>query len=297
MVAAQEVTAEADRVTRAYDACLRLARAHYENFPVASRLLPRHARPHIAAIYAFARAADDFADEGDQADASRIAQLEAWEWRLHEAAAGRVEQDGSEPAEIFTALAATMRTFELETQLFTDLLSAFCQDVLVRRYETWTDLLDYCRRSANPIGRLVLRVCGYRDRRLDAMSDAVCTALQLTNFWQDLERDWQKGRVYVPDEVRQAFGADEAALERGEWDERWQGALRASAERTRALFVAGRPIADAVEGRLRWELRATWLGGTRILDKLEAIDFDVFRRRPTLGWFDAPGLLWRMVRW
>lgn len=281
----------------AYAACMRMAQQHYENFPVASRLLPKASRPHIAAIYAFARVADDLADEGDLSDAARISALEVWQWRLHEALAGRIETDGSDAEHVFTALSATIREFDLEVQLFEDLLSAFCQDVLVTRYETWADLLDYCRRSAAPVGRLVLRVCGYRDAQLDAWSDAICHALQLTNFWQDIAVDWKKGRVYVPREISAASGADEASLAAAEWPVEWEDALRVAAGRTRILFDEGRPLVDTVRGRLRYELRATWLGGVRILDKLEARRFDSLHQRPKLGWMDAAGIAVAAARW
>ncbi len=280
-----------------YAHCLRLAQAHYENFPVASRLLPRSARPHIAAIYACARVADDFADEGDRTVENRLSLLDDWARRLDAAAAGRVEADGSDAAHIFTALARTMRTCRLERSLFDDLLGAFRQDVTTTRYETWNDVLDYCRRSADPIGRLVLRVSGYRDARLDRFADAVCTALQLTNFWQDIERDWAKGRVYMPRDLLRASGADEADLGKRRITDPWRAALAEASRRTRALFTTGRPIADAVSGRLRWELRATWLGGVRILDRLEAAQFDVFAHRPTLSRGDVPAMAWRMLTW
>jgi len=281
----------------AYAACQRLAASHYENFPVASRLLPKPARPHIAAIYAFSRMADDFADEGDVPDAARISALEMWQWRLHEAVAGRVEQDGSDTSHVFTALGDTIRRFNLEVQLFEDLLSAFCQDVLVKRYESWDELIDYCRRSAAPIGRLVLRVCGYRDATKDRQSDAICHALQLTNFWQDLAVDWKKGRVYVPRELMALRGASEADLAAGNWTSEWEDTMRDAVGRTRALFGQGRPLVGSVSGRLAWELRATWLGGTRILDKLEARRFDALHRRPRLGWIDAAGIGKGMIRW
>jgi len=280
-----------------YDACLRLARQHYENFPVASRLLPKATRPHIAAIYAFARMADDFADEGRRSDETRLALLDDWSARLADTVAGRTVRDGSDAADVFTALGATIERFDLEPQLFEDLLSAFRQDVLVSRYEQWEDLLDYARRSANPVGRLVLRVAGYRDATLDGWSDAVCTALQLTNFWQDLERDWKNGRLYVPLTLVRAAGADEQDLERRRLTAAWRSALGEAAVRTRRLFEAGRPIAAAVSGRLRWELKATWLGGVRILDRLESRGFDVFHARPTLGWADALPIGWRMLTW
>ena len=284
-------------VDDAYETCLDMARRHYENFPVASRLVPKASRRHVAAIYAFARVADDFADEGDRPAAERIALLEDWQRRLHQAALGNVTDDGTEAARIFTALAATMKACSLGSELFSDLISAFSQDVVVTRYLTWAHLLDYCRRSANPVGRLVLRVTGQQTGQADRQSDAVCTALQLTNFWQDIERDWTKGRVYVPQEIANGAGADERDLEARRWTPQWRAALAEAGRRTRELFEQGRPVADAVQGRLRYELRATWLGGTRILDKLEAADYDVFARRPTLGVADAPAILWRTALW
>jgi phytoene synthase len=285
----------------AYAACLRLARQHYENFPVASRLMPPASRPHIAAIYAFARMADDFADEGHEAPAVRLARLDDWQERLHAAADGRSmathADDNVDASQVFTALSETMAVHQLDVSLFDDLLSAFRQDVVTTRYETWERLLDYCRRSANPIGRLVLAVTGYRDRTLDTRSDAVCTALQLTNFWQDLERDWAKGRLYVPLEILRRTGADERDLDARRLTPAWRGALREVAGRTRRLFLDGRAVADGVTGRLKWELRATWLGGMRILDRLEAVEFDVFQRRPALGVMDAAAIAGRMAVW
>jgi squalene synthase HpnC len=259
--------------------------------------MPKAARPHIAAIYAFARMADDFADEGQAPAAERLARLEAWQWRLQEAAQGRVADGSQDVVAVFTALADTIQRFRLEVRLFEDLLSAFGQDVVVTRYETWDDLMDYCRRSANPVGRLVLRVNGYLDPAMDARSDAICTALQLTNFWQDLAVDFSRGRLYVPREFVHRAGAGEADLAAGRWTLPWQAALRETAGRTRALFDEGRPLAGAVRGRLRYELRATWLGGCRILDRLDRVEFDVFRARPSLGWRDAAAIGWQAFRW
>ena len=281
----------------AYAACLKLAREHYENFPVASWLLPAGTRPHIAAVYAFARTADDFADEGDRSDRARLALLDNWQEQLRRAAAGRIPADGSDESAIFTALGETIRQCGLEVTLFDDLLSAFKQDVVTKRYQTWTELLDYCRRSANPVGRLVLRIAGYRDFQLDGWSDAVCTALQLANFWQDLEVDWRKGRVYVPLEIVDTSHADLQDLDRRQVTAPWQRALADVTARTRALFDYGRPVADGVRGRLRWELRATWLGGVRILEKLERAQFDVFRQRPTLTMRDACVIAAQTMAW
>jgi squalene synthase HpnC len=281
----------------AYARCLQLAQQHYENFPVASRLLPKATRPHIAAIYAFARIADDFADEGTRTPEARLALLDDWQHRLDDAVAGRAPTDDSDAGAIFLALADTAARFNLERSLFDDLLDAFRQDVRVSRYENWDDLLDYCRRSANPVGRLVLRIAGYRSAQLDRHSDAVCTALQLTNFWQDIEGDLKRGRLYLPMSVVRETGADIEDLRRARFTPAWTEALERAAAETRRHFADGRGVADLVTGRLRWELRATWLGGTRILDRLARQRFDVFKSRPTLGWADASVIAVRTLFW
>lgn len=286
---------------QAYASCQRLAESHYENFPVASRLMPARLRPHVAAIYAFARTADDFADEPGREPAERLRLLDEWGRRLdgeHIPVTESLPVQECPPGVIFSALADTRARFNLPAELFHDLLSAFKQDVVTTRYASWNDVLDYCRRSANPVGRLVLRLSGYRDDALDRASDAVCTALQLTNFWQDLAIDWPRGRLYVPEEAWRAAGADPAALDRGTLTPEWAAAMRACGARTRQLFAGGRPVCDGVGGRLRYELRATWLGGSRILDRLEAVNYEVFTSRPSLGARDAiviasKALLWR----
>jgi hydroxysqualene synthase len=283
-------------LARAYAACEALARQHYENFPVASRLLPAAMRPHIAVIYAFARTADDFADEPGLATEDRLQRLEDFRQRLL-ARDARCPDAADQHDLIFLALAHTIQHCHLPVSLFEDLLSAFRQDVTTTRYYTWTDVLDYCRRSANPVGRLVLRVAGYRDNSLDEASDAICTALQLTNFWQDLERDWAIGRLYVPQDDLARANAREADLDSKRVTPEWRAVMTVMVQRTRELFARGRRVCDGVRGRLRWELRATWLGGTRILDKLETADFDVFNHRPTLGKSDIPGLLRHALIW
>jgi hydroxysqualene synthase len=290
----------------AYDACARLARSHYENFPVASRLLPAHMRPHVAAVYAYARLADDIADEGDVDPSLRHARLDEWTRRLHAAVTGMSASDAASTLDettramtpaVFFALAHTVRTLDLPIDLFDDLVSAFRQDITVTRYDSWTALFDYCRRSANPVGRLVLRIGGWRSAELDAASDAVCTALQLTNFWQDFAIDWRRGRLYVPVEEQRRAGASLDALDQGAMTDEWRHALSRSAARTRELFHRGRAVCDGVTGRVRYELRATWLGGLRVLDRLEASGFDVFRQRPALGIADLPALAWGAVWW
>ncbi len=278
-----------------YAHCARLAREHYENFPVASWLLPATMRPHIAAIYAFARTADDFADEPGMATDERLRRLDDWHARLHVASTApeRVPADDL----VFRALGQTLRECHLPIALCEDLLSAFRQDVTTTRYATWTNVLDYCRRSANPVGRLVLRVARYQDGRLDASSDALCTALQLTNFWQDLERDWAIGRLYVPQDALMRSGADPADLGAGSWTPGWRLVMKDMVTLTRALFARGRHVCDGVSGRLRWELRFTWLGGMRILDKVDRLEGNVFGRRPTLGKGDIPFLVRDALLW
>jgi squalene synthase HpnC len=289
----------------AYASCARDARRHYENFPVASHLVPAQMRHHVAAVYAFARAADDFADEGTRSVEERHLLLDGWLCRLRDAVAGDSNRavrplDPGEPAnahEIFVALGATIREKNLPPALFEDLLSAFRQDVTVTAYASWSDVLDYCRRSANPVGRLVLRIADYRDSKLDSWSDAICTALQLTNFWQDLKIDFDRGRLYIPEDEMRAHQATRSELAGAKMTRAWTQVLAAAVARTRALFRVGQPLCDAVRGRLKYELRATWLGGTRILDRLQASEYDMIYRRPSLGMADAPWFAWRMLCW
>jgi len=190
-----------------------------------------------------------------------------------------------------------IRTLDLPVSLFDDLLSAFGQDTMTPRYDSWSDVLDYCRRSANPVGRLVLRIAGYRDESLARSSDAFCTALQLTNFWQDFGRDWRAGRLYVPREIWASCGAVEADLDGGRMTPAWMRAMARCIELTRPLFAGGRAVCDGVRGRLRLELRFTWLGGTRILERVERDESRLLDRRPTLGAADVPALVWRAARW
>ena len=286
---------DAKSLSDGYSVCDRLAGEHYENFPVASWLLPRGLRPHIAAVYGFARGADDLADEGNRAPEERQRLLEEWGSRLR-ACVDETDHSGPD-APLFRALGHTIRTRNLPLALFEDLLSAFRQDITTSRYATWADLLDYCRRSANPVGRLVLRIAGHADPALDRLSDSVCTALQMTNFWQDLARDWQRGRLYLPADIRQRHGARDSDLDARRLTPEWSAAIADAARRTRELFNAGHAVCDGVRGRLRLELRVTWLGGTTILDRLERVGYDVFTSRPTLRGRDVVPLLWRAAVW
>ena len=295
----------------AYAHCLALASSHYENFPVASWLVPSAIRPHVAAVYAFARTADDFADEEGYTERERLRLLDDWLERLHASVGAVPEADvlpggGAHVAEaataesydrIFLAVGHTIRSRGLPVALFEALLSAFRQDVTVTRYATWGEVDDYCRRSANPVGRLVLRLFGHDDPRLDGWSDAICTALQLTNFWQDFAIDWQRGRLYVPEVQWTECGArlDHLSATMTTTPREWQTALAASAARTRALFDQGRPLLSHVGGRLRWELEATWHGGRRVLERLEQARFDPVAHRPSLGIGDGLVIGWRML--
>jgi squalene synthase HpnC len=287
---------------RAYAACAALARSHYENFPVASWLLPAPMRPHVAAVYAFARVADDLADEGTLPADDRLAKLSAWQRRLHAAVEVEIESAAAHEHEdlIIIATAHSIRVLDLPIAWFDDLISAFAQDTTTTRYASWADVFDYCRRSANPVGRLVLRIAGYRDEALDRSADAVCTALQLTNFWQDFGRDWRAGRLYVPRDVVDACGADERELTAASprsLSRAWQDALARCVAITDDQFRRGRAVCDGVRGRLRYELRVTWLGGRRILKRVDEARADLLDYRPTLGARDVPAILWRAAMW
>jgi hydroxysqualene synthase len=256
-------------------------------------------RPHIAAVYAFARVADDIADEGSRPAEERRSQLDAWQRRLHAALA--IERAAERPHDhedlIIVAVAHSIGMLDLPVALFDDLISAFEQDTMTSGYDSWRDVLDYCRRSANPIGRLVLRIGGYRSDTLDESSDALCSALQLTNFWQDVGRDWQAGRVYVPREVQVRCGAREEDLAKPVMTEGWMRAIDECLSFTDDLFARGRTVCDGVAGRLRYELRMTWLGGRRILERVSAVGRTLPAARPTLTGADIPLLIWRAVRW
>jgi hydroxysqualene synthase len=286
-------------VDEAYRVCQRLAREHYENFPVASWLVPGPMRRHVAAVYAFARVADDFADEGDCTTKTRLARLAAWRRLLLGQPA---ESPHPDSAAIFTAVHATIEARKLDRSLFTDLLSAFEQDVTVKRYDTWSDVLDYCRRSANPVGRLVLALAGQTNEAAMARSDAVCTALQLTNFWQDFGRDWEAGRLYVPRDVLEAHGASElepttAQIGQRQVSKEWRGVFVDVVSRTDELFSKGRAVTGDVRGRLRYELRATWLGGTIILQRTAVLRRESFTARPALGTADVLRIARQAVFW
>ncbi|MCL2075682.1 MAG: squalene synthase HpnC [Betaproteobacteria bacterium] len=251
---------------------------HYENFPVASFLLPKALRSPIEAIYRFARAADDIADEGEALPEERLAGLARFQAELD-----LLQRGEASDHPVFMPLAPVITRHQLPVPLFRDLLDAFAQDVRKKRYANYAELLDYCRRSANPVGRLVLGLLGEANDTWLKESDAICTALQLINFWQDVALDWQKGRVYLPQDEMERFGVTEADIAAGRQNEAWRGLMRFQVERARALMESGAPLARRLPGRLGWEIRFTVQGGLRILEKITEAGYDVFNRRPTLN--------------
>lgn len=291
---------------QAYRYCEWITTGHYENFPVASWLLPRAVRPHIAAIYAFARSADDFADELKYRGRS-LELLQGWRAALRLMGTDCFSKPGFTNGEkqpvpfshpIFLALADTVRRRDLPVQLLDDLLTAFTMDVTKKRYADWEELLTYCRYSANPVGRLVLLVFGIREPRLHDYSDRICTALQLTNHWQDLRIDWAKGMLYVPQSLLREHGMEEADLQRTESvasSQKFRALMADLVARARRLFDEGAPLIREVSGPLRLELKLTLLGGRAILDRMEGVGHDVFARRPVLSKFSKIGLLARAV--
>jgi squalene synthase HpnC len=258
---------------------------HYENFPVASALIPAAIRPYVVAIYRFARHADDVADEGDAAPGERIAALDtlsvalAQLWRGEPTSVSVV--NGLRPLRD-AAIAG------IDETPFQRLLSAFRQDVSQHRYQSTAQLLDYCARSANPVGRLMLALVGVTDRSSIAQSDSICSALQLINFWQDAAIDASRGRIYVPSEAFARFGVSETAFPQHPMH---RELMRAQCEETRDLLLSGTPLLARLSGRFRLEIAFTIAGGERILEKVAANDFDV-TQRPTLRWYDSARLLW-----
>jgi|SRR5687767_9321183 phytoene synthase len=263
---------------------------HYENFPVASLLLPSKFRDPVAVIYRFARSADDFADEGSDPPQARLAKLAAYRSQLEAIGRGRVS---AEP--LFQDLARTARDYGLPLNLFGDLLDAFSQDVVKNRYADFSETLDYCRRSANPVGRLLLHLFGRATPGNLAASDSICSALQLVNFWQDVEIDYAKDRIYLPQDEMKRYGVTERHIAGRECDDAWRALIGFQVERARAMLESGAPLGRALPGRIGLEIRATIHGGLRILEKLQRVRGDMFRHRPQLRWFDWPVVLTRAL--
>lgn len=279
---------------------------HYENFPVASLLCPAHLRAPIAAIYHFARTADDLADEGDATPQQRLADLQAYRRQLVAACqpAPPSNADQSLPldppwAGVFAPLQDAIQAHRLPAQALHDLLDAFVQDIEKTRdasgYATQAELLDYCRRSANPVGRLLLHLYGVSDAQALRESDDICTALQLINFWQDLSVDIPRGRYYLPQDARAQFGVTQDTVLARQQTPDATKLIAACVHSARAMMLKGSALVHKIPGRAGWELRLVVQGGLRILDKIEALQFATLNQRPTLRWWDVPVLLWRSL--
>jgi squalene synthase HpnC len=278
-----------------------LAVSHYENFPVASVLLPARFRPPIEAIYGFARGADDIADEGYLPDAERLKGLDRYLRALD-----AIER-GAKPEPEFARIAAAVVEYRLPVNLLRDLVDAFKQDVVKKRYADFAELMDYSRRSANPIGRLLLHLFEeikgsdsfIRERMKESdpfiCSDRICSSLQFINFWQDVAVDWEKGRVYIPLEDLARFGVAERQIADGRADDAWRALMKFECDRARQMLMAGAPLGRSLPGRLGLEIRATVAGGATILDKIDATNGDVFRHRPVLNKLDWIRILGKMV--
>ena len=263
-------------VEESYEYCRNLARSHHENFTVGSWFLPREKRPHVYAVYAFCRFVDDL---GDESQGDRLGLLDSWEEELRSCYA-------SHPSHPITvALAETIQRFHIPQEPFLKLIEANRMDQRAHRHRTYEDLLRYCDHSANPVGRLVLHLFGYGDEERQLLADATCTALQLTNFWQDVRRDMEMGRVYIPQEDMERFGYTEDKLQAGVVDDSFRDLMRFQVDRARDLFDRGAGLADMVDGAARLDIALFTLGGLHILNVIERQGYDVLRRRPTLSKF------------
>jgi squalene synthase HpnC len=250
---------------------------HYENFPVASILLPGHLRRPVQIIYRFAREADDFADEGDMPDAERLARLDGFRAEL-----ARIANREESQAPLFRDVAEIVAEHRLPLQLFHDLLDAFAQDVVKKRYADFTELLDYCRRSANPVGRLLLHLYRVATPVNLACADDICSALQLINFWQDVKKDYAMGRIYLPQDEMAQYGVTERHIAQGLANAEWRDLMRFQTDRAGEMMKRGAPLGSILGGRTGLEMRMIIAGGMRIIDKLRGVNFDMFERRPVL---------------
>lgn len=270
---------------------------HYENFPVASILLPRRLREPVRNIYRYARTADDIADEGDAPAGERLEQLAGYRSALQQIQTGALALADNDPRRaVFEPLSRTIRQFRLPLTPFFDLLSAFEQDVVTQRYADDAALFDYCSRSANPVGRLMLCIYNVATPENLALADSICTGLQLTNFWQDIAIDWEKSRLYLPYQKLKRYGISEKNIAHRQTGPAWQALMKAQVQQARELLTTGLPLAYTLSGRIGFELRLVVFGGLRILERLDNLQYDVFCNRPTLRRRDWMLLLWRALR-
>ena len=277
-------TSDMDR-NSAYNEAIRFAKNHYENFPVISFLIPKDLRKHIAIIYWFARTADDIADEGTLTQAERLIQLNEFETRLTQTLKGNFSNQYD------LALHSTVKEKNLSLKYFYNLLKAFRQDITVKRYEDFSSLQSYCVNSANPVGRLILELYNIRDENAFNYSDSICTALQLTNFWQDTALDFQKGRIYYPAKEMEKFGVTEKMFELNENNFNLKEMVKHNVERTLKLFDDGKNLLPFLNGRLNYEIKWTIMGGEKILDKIRLLNYNVLNFRPEITKKDVLSLL------
>lgn len=280
---------KASSLEASFQYCKKIATEHYENFPVGSWILPKEKRRYIYAVYAFARQADDFADEKIYKEEDRLQRLTEWEERLKDS----IHREPEHP--VFIALRDTIERFEIPVELLKDLLKAFKMDIVNKRYKRLSDLLTYCSFSANPVGRIVLLISGHKDPELCRLSDFICTALQLTNFWQDIAVDLEKDRIYIPLEDIERFGYTVDEIKSHVVTNAFRRLMAEEIEFTRGLFVKGLPLCSRVDKRLSIELRAICLGGMMILEKIEKNGYAVFDRRPTINGVDKVKILSRAL--
>jgi squalene synthase HpnC len=276
-------------VERAYQYCEEFVRAHTESYPVASRFVPNELRPHVVALYAFGRSADDFADEPEY-EGRRVEALDRWEEALNRCSHGEADHP------VFIALCDTIEKRDLPVPPLFDMLTAFRMDMEVRRYATFQSLRGYTLRSADPVGRLLLALFGYRDPALVRYADELSTALQLTNFWQDVAADAARDHVYLPAEDLHHFEVTEADVKALKMTPALRDLMRFEVTRTRGLYERGRPLLEKVGADLRMELTLIWLVGNTILDKIEAADYDVFAHRPSIRRRDQAVIMARAAK-
>lgn len=272
-----------------YQKARELASTHYENFPVVSFLIPKHLRNDIAIIYWFARTADNIADEGDMSNDERLKLLSEFEKSFKESVEGKFDCEFSE------ALAATIKKRNLSVQHFIDLISAFRQDVTKKRYYDFPELLDYCRRSANPVGRLILELFNIRDEKAFSYSDKICTALQLTNFYQDTMRDYKKGRIYYPQNEINQFELSEILFEKRKINDNLRRLVKYNVDRAQSFFVEGKKLFPYLKGRLKLEIKWTVSGGEYILKKIRMNNYNVINHRPELTKKDFVLILFKSI--
>ncbi len=278
-------------INSSFKYCGDLTKRHYENFPVASLLIPKEKRKYIYAIYAFARAADDFADEPgiEGGNEKRLALLDEWNGKLRDCFNGKAYDP------IFIALGETVKDCKIPVELLENLLKAFRQDVVKCRYDNFDEVLSYCENSANPVGRLVLIIFGKHDEEMFVYSDKICTALQLANFWQDVSVDIQKDRIYIPKDMMAKYKYDEQGLSQKNYNDSFAKIMNSLVEMTEQIFNEGKELLRLVKTenmkRLSWELNLTWLGGMKILEKIKLLNYDVLNHRPKINAIDKIKLI------